>query len=405
MGGQFSSNASMPKVNPAELIDKKKIPEGFKDSLEVPDDQFLCPLCDKIPEILNVHTDNGHIELKCKYHGVLDTTIQQYYKHLKDSLFTYYKTKCANCNKIQGTQGKMFSYCFYCKADFCDNCVNNFNLEIFDRHRRNHLDVCIPVNEKPHRCLEHFNSDIISFCSDCQENICEKESTKKHRGHSKINFISFEADITKYRDIIIEKNKVLSDIIRFNQVILNTYDKFQNNYFHIQSLINLGKSMEEEKKRDAKELECMINGLERSHKAQQEAIKSLQNDFELDFSGEETKVSLRNRNLFDKGFKLISLIQFKRLIDLDVSENNIQNIEALNNMNLPHLKYFNLSNNKIKDINPLAELNSKNLKEICLQNNIIEDFSAFLNSVFPSLERLRIENNNFNKDAEEFKNF
>lgn len=405
MGGQFSSNASMPKVNPAELIDKKKIPEGFKDSLEVPDDQFLCPLCDKIPEILNVHTDNGHIELKCKYHGVLDTTIQQYYKHLKDSLFTYYKTKCANCNKIQGTQGKMFSYCFYCKADFCDDCVNNFNLEIFDRHRRNHLDVCIPVNEKPHRCLEHFNSDIISFCSDCQENICEKESTKKHRGHSKINFISFEADITKYRDIIIEKNKVLSDIIRFNQVILNTYDKFQNNYFHIQSLINLGKSMEEEKKRDAKELECMINGLERSHKAQQEAIKSLQNDFELDFSGEETKVSLRNRNLFDKGFKLISLIQFKRLIDLDVSENNIQNIEALNNMNLPHLKYINMSNNKIKDIKPLAELNSKNLKEICLQNNIIEDFSAFLNSVFPSLERLRIENNNFNKDAEEFKKF
>ena len=248
MGGQFSSKVSMPKVNPAELIENKSIPDGFKDSLEVPTDQFLCPLCDKVPEILNVHTDNGHIELKCKYHGIVDITIQQYYKNLKDSLFTYYKTKCTNCNKVQGSKGAMFSYCYYCKADLCDDCVNNFNLDKFDGHRRNHLDVCISVNEKPHRCLEHFNSDIISFCIDCQENICEKESTKKHRGHKKINFITFEKDIVKYRDIIIEKNKVLSDIIRFNQVILNTYDKFDNNYFHIQSLINLGKSLEEEKK-------------------------------------------------------------------------------------------------------------------------------------------------------------
>ena len=34
----------------------------------IPDDQYLCPLCGRIPEILNIHTDNGHMELKCKYH-------------------------------------------------------------------------------------------------------------------------------------------------------------------------------------------------------------------------------------------------------------------------------------------------------------------------------------------------
>ena len=405
MGGQLSQKASMPRINPAELIDNKSIPEGFKDSLEVPEDQYLCPKCDRIPEILNVHTDNGHLELRCSYHGLIDMTIKEYYKQLKNSMFTYYKIKCANCNKVQGSKGKMFSYCFYCKADLCEKCVNNFHLDKFDHHHRNHLDVCIPINEKPHKCLDHYNADISTFCVDCQEHICNKEPTKKHREHTKINLIKFEADINKYRDIIIEKNKILSDIIRFNQVILNTYDKFQYNYFHIQSLINLGKSLEEEKKRDAKELGWMIDNLEKSFKSQQKAIKSLQNEFEIDLKGDELKVSLNDRKLLDKGFKLISLIKFKRLKDLDISDNKIKSLEPLNNMNLPELEYIDLSNNKINDIKPLAELNCKKLKEIAIQNNKIEDFTPFLKSKFECLQRLRIENNDFKKDAQEFKKF
>ena len=147
----------------------------------------------------------------------------------------------------------------------------------------------------------------------------------------------------------------------------------------------------------------MISGLEKAHKAQEEAIESLQQKFLIDLNGDEIKLSLRNRNLGDEGFKLISKIQFKRLKEIDVSKNNIQNIEPLNNMNLPHLEYINMSENAIQDVKPLAELNSKKLKEICLQENNINDFKAFLNSQFPELERLRIEGNTFNKDLQDFK--
>ena len=398
MGGR----QTLPHVNQNELISKEKIPKGFQDALEVPDDQYLCPLCERVPEILNVHTDNGHIELKCKYHGIIDTTIQEYFTKMKNSLFTYFKTKCYNCNNTQDNNRNMFKYCSYCKVDLCETCVNKFDLKDKD-HRAHHLDVCIPVNEKPHRCLEHFNADINTFCVDCEENVCDKEPTKKHLGHNKINLFKFGTEVAKYRDIIISKNKTLSDIIRFNQLILNTYEKFQNNYFHIQSIINVGKFIEEENKRDAKELECMISGLEKAHKAQEEAIESLQQKFLIDLNGDEIKLSLRNRNLGDEGFKLISKIQFKRLKEIDVSKNNIQNIEPLNNMNLPHLEYINMSENAIQDVKPLAELNSKKLKEICLQENNINDFKAFLNSQFPELERLRIEGNTFNKDLQDFK--
>ena len=393
---------TLPHVNQNELIRKENIPKGFEDALEVPDDQYLCTLCERVPEILNVHTDNGHIELKCKYHGIIDTTIQEYFKKMKNSLFTYYKTKCYNCNNTQDNKQNMFKYCSYCKINLCETCVNKFDIPGKD-HRRHHLDVCIPVNEKPHRCLEHFNADINTFCVDCQENVCDKETTKKHNGHNKINLFKFSPEVKKYRDAIVQKNKTLSDIIRFNQLILNTYDSFQNNYYHIQSLINVGKSFEEENKRDEKEIECMISGLEKAHKVQKEAIESLQKNFEIDLNGNETKLSLRRRKLGDEGFQLISKIQFKKLKEIDVSGNNIHNIEPLNNMNLPHLEYINLSENQIEDIKPLAELNSKKLKEIWLQENHIKNFDDLLTSQFPELKILRIESNAFDKDLQDIK--
>ena len=32
----------------------------------IPKDQYLCPLCGDIPQLKNIHTDNGFIEFKCK---------------------------------------------------------------------------------------------------------------------------------------------------------------------------------------------------------------------------------------------------------------------------------------------------------------------------------------------------
>ena len=148
----------------------------------------------------------------------------------------------------------------------------------------------------------------------------------------------------------------------------------------------------------------MVNRLEKSYKAQKEAIKSLQSEFNIDLNGNEKKLSLRKRKLGDKGLKLISKIIFKNLKEIDVSENNIKNIEPLNEMNLPHLEYLNMSDNQIANIKPIAELNAKQLKEISLQNNDIQDIEPFLKSDFPALERLRIENNNrFNRADNSFK--
>ena len=172
----------------------------------------------------------------------------------------------------------MFKYCSYCKVDLWKTCIRIFELKNKD-HRAHHLDVFIPLNEKPHRyhrCFEHYNEDINTFCVDCEENVCDKELTKKHFGLIKINLSKFRTEVVKYRDIIISKNITLSHIIIFNPLILNTYEKFQNNYFHIQSIINVGESFEEEYRSGVKEIECKISSLVKMHKAQKEEIESLQ---------------------------------------------------------------------------------------------------------------------------------
>ena len=391
------------KIEPSKSLDYKDIPPEYMDLKAIPDDEYLCPYCEKIPEILNIHTDNGKIELKCKEHGIIELTLKEYYNKMKNHSFTYFKTKCFNCDKVQNNKDNMFKYCYYCKADFCEKCVNKFKKNKKEHHR-NHLDVCIPVNEKKHKCLEHFNSEISSFCLDCRINICEKESKTKHNGHKKINLNKLEDDANKYIKEIKEKNKVLTHIIRYNNIFINSYENFQNNYFHIQNLINIGKALEGENKRNSKELDIMISGLEKRHKIQEKAIKSLKEQFNIkNINCNEEKLSLSKRNLGDNGFKLISKIIFRNLKEIDVSGNDIKDIEPLNNMILPDLEYLNMSYNKIENIEPIAELNSKKLKEICLQENNINDISSFNNSDFPALEILRLEKNNIDYSGQPFK--
>ena len=50
---------SQPK--PSIEIKDINIPAGNVDMNEIPNDQYLCPKCGRVPEILNIHSENGHI--------------------------------------------------------------------------------------------------------------------------------------------------------------------------------------------------------------------------------------------------------------------------------------------------------------------------------------------------------
>ena len=176
---------------------------GNRGPQEIPDCQYLCPKCWRIPEILNIHSDNGHIVLKCTYHGIFDLSIRDYYEFMKNSTFSYLNTICFNCEKKQKSdKDNIFKYCYECKVDLCKDCIYINNLRENKEHPRPHMDNSIPVNEKNHKCLEHYKSEIKSFCLDCEDNVCEKEKDSKHKNHKIIDLDKLTQDIPKFIKII-----------------------------------------------------------------------------------------------------------------------------------------------------------------------------------------------------------
>ena len=173
---------------------------------------------------------------------------------------------------------------------------------------------------------------------------------------------------------------------------MNSYEYNPNNYHHMKSIINLGKSIEEENQNN-------------SNKFKRKSIISLKEKFSISLDGNERILDLRNRNIGDEGLKLISRIKFKNLKILDISKNNIKNIEPLSYMDLPNLKYLKMNDNKIENIEPITQIKSNELKEICLMNNNIKEISPDFQLDYPKLERIRIEGNPLNPDSEILKIF
>ena len=207
---------------------------------------------------------------------------------------------------------------------------------------------------------------------------------------------------------LVKETQDLSDVIRANQLISRTQEMHPNNYYHIKSLINLGKYIEK-RNQTPSDIDNTINIIITNNKDKEnDAIKTLE-DYTIYINNEVEHLSLKGEKveknykwLRDDGFETLSQIRFKHLIELNVSRNGIISVEPLNNMFLPHLKILNLSTNLIIDIKPVAELLSEHLNEILLQDNQIEDIGPFKDSNFNELEILRVDNNNINFKSNSF---
>ena len=332
--------------------------------------------------ILNVHTDNSKIELKCKNCGIYEISINNYYDKL---LNNNYFIKCFRC----GINYKNY-YFLDCKKGYCESCKNHLNHHNY-----------IQLNKKKDYCLEH-NKKFKLFCIDCEENLCGKELKNLHKGHEIVEINPKDKAYKEFSNFIETTNEELKEIIEFNNLVLNIGENFQNNYFLLRSIINLGKSYEEEKNRDSMDIKCFLSGLNKD-------IENL-NKKGILYKKEICFLNIGNifiyhkeMKLDDQDFKYISQIRFNQLKEIDISENNIKNIEPFNKMSLPFLEFLNLSHNEIQIIEPITNLKSKNLQYIFLQNNKIEDIESFLKYDFPVLKILRLEDNIIMEENEEKK--
>ena len=314
---------------------------------ELPENQYLCPECENFYEILNISVEEESIQLKCK------------------------------CEKKEIIVLKI--------KEFLENCKKS-------------------KSKKP-KYHENSNSQIIKYCQTCQKHICDNESISEHKGHELIEMRLLKEYIERNNFIenIKKKNDELADDIRFNMTIINSYQNFENNYYHIKNIINLGNSIEKEKQINSDHLNNMFKNIEKMIEDEEDKIEALKK-YGILLSGNEEKLSLKKRDIDDNILQLLSQINFKNLKEINLSHNNITDIEPLKNMNLSNLQKLDLSNNKIHSIKVLREIYSPNLKDICLNNNDIEEIPPITENPFlPDLERIRIEKNNLKEKLKIFK--
>ena len=244
----------------------------------IPFDEFLCPKCEYVPEIIKVHSDNNKIEIKCKKCGTTEIDINEYYTSTKNSHFQYYKIECSKeeCNKKYIEENdyvmkkilenefsnKKFKYCYECKKTLCNDCYKNENY-----HDKSHRKKCIDINEKTKRCKKHPKESFIYFCKDCETHFCKDVKSKYHKGHDieKLNDVitncenEFMEENKDLRQIIMKKNIQLAKIIKLNDALIAKYESNKNNYYYMESLKNIGNSIKEETSRDSIHVECVLH--------------------------------------------------------------------------------------------------------------------------------------------------
>ena len=293
----------------------------------------ICPKCSEIPTLIEIHSDNEKMFLKC------------------------------NCQKGN----------------------NNQNISV-DVTLKEFYDI---LAEKNGITNENNNTD-----NDIDNDLDNDIDNDNKNG--------LENDIT---EIIREKNRNISRMIKTYQIILNTFENNQNNYFHAKSVINLADSIMREKQRDTTDIGWAMKLLKEKREAHNKALYKLKNDYNVDINADNERICLfPDVKIGDDGFLQFSKILFTQLKEIDLADNNISDISHIKDMILPNLEYLDLSYNQITNIKEIAELDCEEMKEICLQDNDIETIKYFINSNFPKLELLRIENNKrIKKDKSENK--
>jgi len=305
--------------------------------------EFSCPECGQLPpEISNINIDNKNIEFKCKI------CAEEEYN------FHYFSKEPQNGN------GNIINY--YCKPQ-----KGNQENKIWFKEYQNTQGI-----------LEDNKS------------LLQK-------------IFSSEEEFNKAKEKIRENNEKLKKIIQLNKKIKEGSQIYQNNYFYVKSLNNICLSYEKEKSRDSKDTKFLFTALDDEIKIFKKEIDDFFDEKDIKIGRQEVSLILNGIKLNDKNIKCISLIKFNQLKDINLSENEITNIESLCYANLPFLEFLNLSSNKIEKIEPLEEINSKSLKYLFIQDNQIEDINVLLNPYFQTLEILRLEKNKINENSDSFK--
>ena len=351
--------------------------------LNIPNDQYTCTECNNIPEIISIDYNNGIMRFNCKNHYMKNIDLMKYFQ--EESKFLYFNIVCdKDKNRIQKDNlSYIFKYFVESEKILCEQCSKGNN------------SSSIKVNELNCICIEHLKP-YNKYCKICNKHLCPDDENEC------INLI--EVKRPNDNDIIIIKNKInylmrqqkINEyLIKFLSTLITTYEQHPSNYFNSLNITNVAKDINESylskinsEKNDENEL--LLNKIKQLEK---KILNVINTKLEVNLTGNEIRINLNGKNVGNLDLELLCSIYFKNLEEIDLSNNNISNINEINNFS--KLKKINLSHNQIKDIEPLKKLSLSNLKDINLSYNKIEDIQSLKDIIKnnKNLEKININHN------------
>ena len=365
----------------------------------LPNDQYVCPECKEVPEILNIDYDDDYkIELECKNHKKERIPIDEYFQ--KEEKYLYINEVCG---KDKTTIQKNYKHCLF---DFCKGC-NIFFCGACSRDHP-HQSSFIKINEYNNMCKKHCQK-YINYCKECQKHLC-KDCMKI------LNFCSFHKlerldqmpdkenikILYEERENLIRQKNLIEHLIKFIETVLTTYIRHSSNYFHYININNLANSIILRKNYlfNREQLIAKLDDLERL------ARHYLNVKLKIELTGNELSINLNNKNITNIDFQLLSEIKFKNAKIMSLNNNIISDITPLKNFKSPNLKVIDLSFNKIENINSFKDFSKKEQKieTILLNNNEIRNADVFKKKIFPCIKEINLDENNLAaKDIQEIK--
>ena len=353
----------------------------FEKIKEIPNDQYSCTYtnCELIPEIKGIDYNNAIIVIRCPKHGEIKLQIDDYFHSELPNL--YYSCIC-NYSKLEQSKhlkdNIIFDRCLDCENEkiFCHIC----------KKEHGHHKKFLKVNETNYICHKHLKQ-YDKYCLKCWKHFCDDEECKcKHKQVKKIEK-AYKDDIEiikNQRNKLLKKKELYDYLIKLLDTILETNEKHPSNYYNsinIRNIANIKDDKEIFKEISNEKLDNYIIKLKNYKDRILEYINGILN---LKIDGKEKILNLQNKNIDDNLLKLITMVEFNNLEEMNLKNNNIKDTSLLANLNAKNLKKIDLSFNKINDI--------KSLKEIIKEK------------IFSLLEYINLEYNQLtNKDLEEIK--
>lgn len=315
--------------------------------------------------------------------------------------------KCGICK--ENTQKKFnadeeFVFCIDCKKVICPECVR--------RHKH--------TNTSPISQLYTFEQN--EFSKNRNNNLetekIEEESEIESNNNNNNNDKGKEksSDLYKPSDDDIQtlkktnwkiKNKIksLRLLLKMNEILIGTYERYPDNYVNNKNIINVCQKINSFTNDDYSEIDEI--DIEKKYKLLRKVPLSIINTrFNTSFNGYEKEINLSNKVLTNNDLKLLSLIKFPKLEELILKNNNIESIDTLQYLTAPNLYKLDLSYNKITDISSLRNisLSLDKLGTLNLSNNNISNIQILNDDgIFPEIQEINLENNNLNYNSNNVK--